>query len=435
MVIPAETYKFFFRHMLLFGLLLSLELLTSSGWAAETRGPVVDGASQAAPVETPAPPLPAVQSPPMPSVPNAAAQNPSGTEALPPLLNRDGDPASTRPRTPLEKRYGGVIPSILEALKASTTVTRAQMADSLVKVLNYPPLEVSEFPFFRDVPRNYWAYAPIEVLRERGFVTGYSGGFYKPDQTVSRLDVYMTLAGVLSSVPMKDSTANMLLAPFKDRAAVPAWAKPGIARLVQEDVIRISRRRENNLNPDQKIVPADFVRLLGQLSLRVGDTGAVVARTNDESLPAIPPGMMLKVTPNSAIFRSKLAVGDYLYFTLLEDVPVIKSPAKPVENPEATKPLPDELPDVLARGTLLRARVNGIENENIWIFRLNQAKTPDNKYFRLKALLKIRFQGQGEQSFVVPGQTFEVPTQAFTPAELGVTPAHPAPVAPAPVSN
>ena len=54
------------------------------------------------------------------------------------------------------------------ALRAQTQpITRAQLAEVMLKALDYDTTLVSEFPFYRDVPVDSPAYIPIELGREK----------------------------------------------------------------------------------------------------------------------------------------------------------------------------------------------------------------------------------------------------------------------------
>lgn len=47
---------------------------------------------------------------------------------------------------------------------------------------------------YKDVPNNYWAASAIEEAYEMGFMKGYPGGFFRPQQEVSRVEALVSLA-------------------------------------------------------------------------------------------------------------------------------------------------------------------------------------------------------------------------------------------------
>lgn len=47
---------------------------------------------------------------------------------------------------------------------------------------------------YQDVPADYWAAPAIEEAYEAGFMTGYPGGFFRPQQSVSRVEALVALS-------------------------------------------------------------------------------------------------------------------------------------------------------------------------------------------------------------------------------------------------
>ena len=76
------------------------------------------------------------------------------------------------------------------------TVTRAQMAIFLLKGIHtsiYIPPDVTGSTGFVDVPANYWAAAFIKQLAAEGITSGCGGGYYCPENPVTRAQMAVFL--------------------------------------------------------------------------------------------------------------------------------------------------------------------------------------------------------------------------------------------------
>jgi hypothetical protein len=304
-------------------------------------------------------------------------------------------------------------------------VTRAAFAQQLVQALGLPTQYVSEFPFFVDLPRSHPAYVPVEVLRERGFVNGFPNGEFRPDEPVSRLDAWLTVSGALRGIVMDAASANQLLEPFEDREEVPSAARIPLARLIQEDLIEGEDQETElapsdivskpaRLNLERRVTPEEVVDLMDGLRRKTAEPTRLASRTNDMHLPILPAGLTLSFSPTQAIFRDKLSAGETFYFLTNQEVAMTPESAASLYPGIPAEQVPTIL---LPRGTRLRARVVEADvqgGRRIWTFRLNQAQTPDNRYFRMKALLTLSFEPKDPNAFVVPGQVFTVQTDVFT---------------------
>lgn len=304
-----------------------------------------------------------------------------------------------------------------------TTVSRADFSVQLLKALGYPTDFVSEFPFFRDVPRDHPAYVSIETLRERGFVSGLTGGFFKPEQPISNLDAYMAISSVMATVRLPKPTVETLLAAYKDKQDIPQRAQEPVARLVHEDILHVEQGKENFLKPEAPLTQDVLDTLLGRLGLQMQSTPLVSDRTNESLLPAVPAGLRVAVTPSSALVRDNLSAGDEVYFVTIEDSRAVSQAESQKESIDESKPVDILTPQAplpttatpesetgLSRGTRLRANIIETRPDGTMTLRFSQAVTPVGTYYKLNALLPINFPKDADKAFVVPGQRFELLT-------------------------
>jgi hypothetical protein len=74
-------------------------------------------------------------------------------------------------------------------------VNRDEFAAIINKAFQQQPIrEISDAAVYKDVPAGYWAAPPIEAAYEQGFMTGYPGGFFRPNQNVSKVEAIVALS-------------------------------------------------------------------------------------------------------------------------------------------------------------------------------------------------------------------------------------------------
>lgn len=74
-------------------------------------------------------------------------------------------------------------------------VNRDEFAAILRQAFNKDSVrEIAGGDVYQDVPADYWAAVAIEEAYEMGFMQGYPGGFFRPNQPVSRVEAIVALA-------------------------------------------------------------------------------------------------------------------------------------------------------------------------------------------------------------------------------------------------
>ncbi len=78
---------------------------------------------------------------------------------------------------------------------------------------------------YRDVPQGYWAAPAIKEAYEEGFMNGYSGGYFRPKQPVSRVEALVSLVNNMDlrrAAEKQAATASNQTATTQANAAQPA---------------------------------------------------------------------------------------------------------------------------------------------------------------------------------------------------------------------
>jgi hypothetical protein len=138
-------------------------------------------------------------------------------------------------------------------------VTRAQFAAMIRKAFNRPPIRN---PIqFTDVPPNYWAQSAIEEAYTTGFMAGYPGNTFRPNENIPRAQVLVSLASGLNygnRVPV-----DRVLQVFSDRGDIPTYARPGVAAATERQVV-VNYPDIRLLNPNRVATRAEVAAFVYQ---------------------------------------------------------------------------------------------------------------------------------------------------------------------------
>jgi S-layer homology domain len=73
-------------------------------------------------------------------------------------------------------------------------VDRDEFAAIIRKAFEQPPIrQIQSGAVYKDIPTNYWATRPIEEAYQQGFMSGYPGGYFRPNQSVSKVEAIVAL--------------------------------------------------------------------------------------------------------------------------------------------------------------------------------------------------------------------------------------------------
>ena len=264
-------------------------------------------------------------------------------------------------------------------------ITRAQLAVKIIKLLGHQKDTVSEFPFYRDVPKTHPAYADIEVARERDLITetelAIPAGLFKPEQPVTYAEVYRVLDRALVGKKPSPDFSRMLLAPFVDVDDLSDQLAPVAAKLVVGTVLNPDL--DQQLTPGENITPEDLDKFLQRLSIRLSVVRFRLP-PEPETFPELPVGEVLAVEPTSVILKEAIALGDTLYFALSQDTPDF------------------------AKGSRLRGKVVAKNSEDEYTVLINELKTTKGMYYRTQSNLRLVFPKRS--GFFAPGDPLTLVT-------------------------
>jgi parallel beta-helix repeat protein len=144
-------------------------------------------------------------------------------------------------------------------------VTRAQFAALINKA--YAPTAVREAIKFSDVPTSYWAFEAIQTASKGGYLAGYEGGLFKPEQNIPRVQIVVAIAnGVGYGRQPADQT---LLSKLSDGSSVPDYAKNAVAAATKRNIL-VNFPTPGTFAPNRPATRAEVAALIYQSLVDLG---------------------------------------------------------------------------------------------------------------------------------------------------------------------
>lgn len=137
-------------------------------------------------------------------------------------------------------------------------VNRAQYAALLSGVLTNGQQQKI---LFSDVSGNFWGSAAIDEAVQSSFLRGYPDQTFKPDQPMSKLQVLLSLARGFD-LP-RPADPDQTLRALENRDQVPDWAEPAVAAAAQSSVV-VSYPNVKQFQPNQPVTRAEVTAMLYQ---------------------------------------------------------------------------------------------------------------------------------------------------------------------------
>jgi hypothetical protein len=144
-------------------------------------------------------------------------------------------------------------------------VTRAEFAIQLQEAFDREAgQDVVEYG---DIPEDDAAIEAIREATQMGFLTGYPGGSFRPNESISRLEVLTALVSGLNLDP--PATPEESLQVYEDSEQIPEWARPKIAAATEAGIV-VNYPNPEQLNPNQPATRAETAALVHQALVEVG---------------------------------------------------------------------------------------------------------------------------------------------------------------------
>ncbi len=166
------------------------------------------------------------------------------------------------------------------SFRPDAPVTRAEYATMILKAFKKP--KAGDGAAFADVPKTHWALSAIQAASGAGFLSGYPGKIFKPEQKIPRAEVLLSLANGLKYAT--SGSPQKALEGFKDSAAIPEFARNSIAAAAEKKLIVYPNATE--LNPDRTATRAEVAASIYQALVNDGQAPAI---TSSDTIATVKP--------------------------------------------------------------------------------------------------------------------------------------------------
>ena len=156
------------------------------------------------------------------------------------------------------------------SFRPNDPVTRAQFAAILSQSINKSPIRNSID--FVDLPSTYWATPAIQKAYTIGFMSGYPGSLFKPNENIQRVQILVALANGLSFAPTKPVEAT--LQTYSDATVIPSYARSSVAAATENNLV-VNYPNIKFLNPTQPATRAEVAAFVYQALVRSGQIQAI----------------------------------------------------------------------------------------------------------------------------------------------------------------
>ncbi len=117
--------------------------------------------------------------------------------------------------------------------KPDQPINRAEFAGIVQKAFNQ--LKTKPVMKFTDIKDGFWATSAIDEATQTGFMTGYPGGAFKPEQAIPRLEMLSAIATGMQLAPKGDPT--QALSRYRDAKDLPKWAVSKVGSAIESGIM------------------------------------------------------------------------------------------------------------------------------------------------------------------------------------------------------
>lgn len=157
------------------------------------------------------------------------------------------------------------------SFRPNDPVTRAQFAAMIRQAFPNAP-RVRSAINFADVPTNYWGYEAIQTAYTSGFLAGYPGGTFHPNENIPRAQSLVSLANGLQYA--STAPADTTLQIFRDAGDIPGYARGSIAAAAERRIV-VNYPDVQLLNPNQVATRAEVAAFIFQALVSTGQVAAI----------------------------------------------------------------------------------------------------------------------------------------------------------------
>ncbi|MBE9050100.1 S-layer homology domain-containing protein [Nostocales cyanobacterium LEGE 11386] len=175
-------------------------------------------------------------------------------------------------------------------------VTRAQFAAMVNKA--FPKAPQRQAINFVDVPGNYWASNAIRQAYTIGFLSGYPGNRFEPNQNIPRQQVLVALANGLEYRPTANTETTLQY--FSDRFNIADYARSPIAAAAERKIV-VNYPNVQFLNPTATATRAQVAAFIYQALVSSNQASAINSPYIVALQPTTPTPISVTIPQGTAI--------------------------------------------------------------------------------------------------------------------------------------
>ncbi|MEC4819905.1 MAG: S-layer homology domain-containing protein [Scytonema sp. PMC 1069.18] len=147
-------------------------------------------------------------------------------------------------------------------------VERAEFAAMIQKAFNQKQIRQLDVRGFTDVSPSYWANSAIEEAYETGFMSGYPGNIFLPEQPIPRFQALIALANGLG-LTTNGAVTNVLNAYYDDVNSIPNYANDEVVAATKANIV-VNYPNIRQLEPLSTLSRAEAAAVIYQALVNIG---------------------------------------------------------------------------------------------------------------------------------------------------------------------
>ncbi len=154
--------------------------------------------------------------------------------------------------------------------KPEAPITRAQYAAVIAKTFEL--LLKNKYSKFTDIKPDFWAAAAIEKTASMGFISGFPDNTFRPGQNLTKIQAIVSL---VNGLQLSGGNPNVLTV-YRDRAQIPSYATEAVAIATQKLLV-VNYPQTEILEPLRDITRAEVVALIYQALVTSGKQKPIIS--------------------------------------------------------------------------------------------------------------------------------------------------------------
>ncbi|MBD2770771.1 S-layer homology domain-containing protein [Iningainema tapete] len=212
-------------------------------------------------------------------------------------------------------------------------VTRAQFAAMLRKAFQKAPQR--QATRFVDVPSNFWGASAIQEAYTTGFLSGYPGNRFQPNQNIPRQQVLVSLANGLNYT----ATSNDVLQYYNDASQIADYARSPIAAATEKQIV-VNYPNVQSLNPQATATRAQVAAFIYQALVSNNQASAINSPYIVGAREQTPPKPVAVTIPQGTVIPIKYDKAEKILVTKDETAPLTLTVAQNVVTDKGTVVIP-----------------------------------------------------------------------------------------------